>query len=50
MAYADDVDLNKKLEGCESFYNYLRPRRSLKGKTPYEVLRDKLQLDTNQPS
>lgn len=43
LTYTDDVDLNKKLEEWESFYNYHRPHRSLKGKTPYEVLREKLQ-------
>lgn len=49
LNYTDDVDLNERLEEWESFYNYFRPHRSLKGKTPYEVLRDKLQLDINQP-
>jgi transposase InsO family protein len=43
LTYTDDVDLNKKLEEWEGFYNYHRPHRSLKGKTPYEVLREKLQ-------
>ena len=49
LSYTDDVDLNERLEEWESFYNYFRPHRSLKGKTPYEVLRNKLQLDINQP-
>jgi transposase InsO family protein len=49
LSYTDDVDLNEKLEEWENFYNYFRPHRSLKGKTPYEVLRDKLQSDINQP-
>ena len=35
LTYTDDVDLNEKLEEWENFYNYLRPHRSLKGKTPY---------------
>lgn len=43
LTYTDDVDLNKKLEEWEGFYNYHRPHSSLKGKTPYEVLREKLQ-------
>jgi len=48
LSYTDDVDLNEKLKEWENFYNYFRPHRSLKGKTPYEVLRDKLQLAVNQ--
>jgi transposase InsO family protein len=43
LTYTDDVDLNKKLEEWESYYNYHRPHSGLKGKTPYEVLREKLQ-------
>ena len=35
----DDVDLNKKIEQWEQFYNFDRPHGSLDGKTPYEVLR-----------
>ncbi|MBU4596655.1 MAG: integrase core domain-containing protein, partial [Desulfarculus sp.] len=34
---------NRKLVEWEDFYNYCRPHRSLRGKTPYEVLREKLQ-------
>lgn len=49
LSYTDDVDLNEKLEEWENFYNYFRPHRSLKGKTPYEVLRDKLQSNINKP-
>jgi transposase InsO family protein len=48
LSYTDDVDLNERLEEWENFYNYFRPHRSLDGKTPYEVLRDKLQSDINQ--
>lgn len=43
LSYTDDVDLNQKLAEWEDFYNYCRPHISLKGKTPYEVLREKLQ-------
>ncbi len=43
MSFTDDVDLNRKLVEWEDFYNYCRPQRSLRGKTPYEVLREKLQ-------
>ncbi len=42
LSYTDDVDLNKKLKVWEDFYNFHRPHASLKGKTPYEVLFDKL--------
>ena len=38
----DDVDLEKKLAAWERFYNYDRPHSSHRGKTPYEVLREKL--------
>jgi transposase InsO family protein len=34
--YTDDVDLNKKLEEWESFYNLQRPHGAFHGKTPYE--------------
>lgn len=36
------VDLNKKLEEWERFYNFGRPRGAFNGKTPYEVLRSML--------
>jgi hypothetical protein len=42
LSYVDDVDLNKKLEEWEKFYNFDQPHKSLKGKTPFEILRDKL--------
>jgi len=34
--------LNKKLLKWEKFYNFTRPHAAVKGKTPYEVLREKL--------
>ena len=43
LSYTDDVDLNHKLAEWEDFYNYCRPHTSLNGKTPYEVLREKIQ-------
>jgi transposase InsO family protein len=36
------VDLKNKLSEWENFYNYIRPHGALNGKTPYEVLREKL--------
>jgi transposase InsO family protein len=42
LDYADDVDLNEKLKEWEDFYNYQRPHASHRGKTPYEVLRERL--------
>jgi transposase InsO family protein len=42
MEYTDDVDLNEKLQEWENFYNYQRPHSGLKGKTPYEILREKI--------
>lgn len=42
MEYKNDVDLNKKIREWEKFYNYQRPHGGLKGKTPYEVLKQKI--------
>lgn len=42
LEYTDDVDLREKLAVWEEFYNVNRPHSSLGGRTPYEVLRDKL--------
>jgi transposase InsO family protein len=42
LSYTGDVDLNKKLARWEKFYNFTRPHSAVKGKTPYEVLREKL--------
>ena len=42
LTYRDDVDLKKKLATWERFYNYDRPHGAHRGKTPYEVLREKL--------
>lgn len=42
LSYTHDVDLNKKLKEWENFYNYYRPHTSLKGKAPYEILRERL--------
>lgn len=39
LSYKNDVDLNKKLEAWEQFYNFNRPHGAFNGKTPYEVLR-----------
>lgn len=44
LTYTGDVDLNEKVKDWEKFYNYDRPHGGLKGKTPYEVLRQKLNL------
>ena len=42
LTYVDDVNLNKMLKEWENYYNFNRPHKSLKGKTPYEILREKL--------
>lgn len=42
MEYKNDVDLEKKIREWENFYNYHRPHGGLKGKTPYEVLKQKI--------
>lgn len=43
LNYVDDVDLNKKLEEWEKFYNFARPHGAFNGLTPYETLRERLQ-------
>jgi transposase InsO family protein len=42
LEYTDDVDLNKKLAEWENFYNLSRPHGAFAGKTPYEVLKEKM--------
>ena len=42
LEYKGDIDISKKLRQWEIFYNCHRPHGALKGKTPYEVLREKL--------
>ncbi len=42
LSYKDDVDLEEKLEEWERFYNLSRPHGAHKGKTPYEILKEKL--------
>ncbi len=39
LTYKSDVDLNKKLDAWEQFYNFNRPHGAFNGKTPYEALR-----------
>ena len=39
LTYTDDVDLYKKLESWERFYNFFRLHGAFDGKTPYEMLR-----------
>jgi len=45
LSYKDDVDLNKKLEDWENFYNFHRPHMSKNGATPYEALKHKMTLN-----
>lgn len=42
LDYTDDVDLKEKLAVWEEFYNVHRPDAGLGGRTPYEVLREKM--------
>jgi len=42
IEYTDDIDIAQKLSEWETFYNCHRPNFALKGKTPFEVLREKL--------
>ncbi len=42
LSYKGNVDLEVKLDEWERFYNFHRPHGAHNGKTPYEVLREKL--------
>lgn len=42
VTYIDDVDLMRKLETWEQFYNYDRLHMSHGGKAPYEVMKSLL--------
>lgn len=42
MKYTDDVDLGKKIQEWENFYNFQRPHGGLNGNIPYEVLKQKI--------
>jgi transposase InsO family protein len=44
LSFKDDVDLEKKLKTWERFYNLHRPHSAHDGKTPYEVLKEKLEV------
>ena len=44
LEYSGDVYLGEKLKIWENFYNFDRPHGSLAGKTPYEILKEKMQL------
>jgi len=42
LNYSGDRNLGRQLAEWEAFYNYHRPHTALKGKTPYEILKQKL--------
>jgi transposase InsO family protein len=42
LDYTDDVDLRKKLQQWEDYYNFLRPHSAHMGKTPYEQLKQRM--------
>jgi transposase InsO family protein len=44
LSFKDDMDLGKKLKTGEQFYNFYRPHSAHEGKTPYEVLKEKLEV------
>jgi transposase InsO family protein len=48
LTYTGDVDLKRKLEEWQNFYNYHRPHSALKGKTPYELLLEKMNLNLSE--
>jgi len=43
LTYKDDVDLEKKMNTWENFYNFDRPHSAHSGKAPYEALKEKLE-------
>jgi len=49
LTYTDDVDLSSKLASWEEFYNLHRPHGAHGGKTPYEVLRSRLEASSSVP-
>ena len=49
LTYTDDVDLDQKLSTWENYYNFHRPHGALRGKTPYEVLHEKLRPEKLSP-
>jgi hypothetical protein len=42
LTYKDDVDVNRKPEEWERFYNYHRLHEAFTGKTPYEAQKSSL--------
>jgi len=44
LEYSGDVDLREKLKTWENFYNFDRPHGAFLGKTPYEILKEKMKL------
>ena len=43
LEYSGDVDLEKKLKEWENFYNCHRPHGAFEGKTPNEILKEKME-------
>ncbi len=43
LNYIDDVDLNKKLVEWDNFYTFSCTHGAFDGKTPFEILRERLQ-------
>jgi transposase InsO family protein len=44
LSFKDDIDLENKLKTWERFYNLHRPHSAHDGKTPYEVLKEELEV------
>jgi len=44
VEYVDDIDILRKLAEWENFYNLYRPNGALGGKTPYEILKEKMEI------
>ncbi|QBZ84152.1 IS481 family transposase [Hydrogenovibrio crunogenus] len=42
LDYTDDVDLKKRLNQWEDYYNFIRPHSAHQGKTPYEMLKQRI--------
>lgn len=48
LQYTDDIDIQQKIKEWEIFYNSHRPNSALKGKSPYEALKEKLNLNQSK--
>jgi hypothetical protein len=46
--YVDDIDIKAKLDEWETYYNMHRPHAAHKGRAPFEILKERLQKQTEK--